>query len=288
MKKIFNRSPKASKDYTPSMLPQTRREVFFDTLKLNWKSFLLYGLLLLAFTLPMHIVTLSESMAVINLQNLDSDIAKTPYMISMTRLISSFIKLPCFLLLAVVVSGFARVIRQYAWMENVNFTYDFKQGVKNNVGHLLLLAVLVGIVNIVAVFFSSVAETTADLFSSIIVLLPTAIIILYLLPVFAYMVVSISIYSQKFGTHFRLGKLLYFQAPWKTLIALLCCFAPFILQAVPVFIFQIIGAVLSSMLIPVVFLGWYLFTLDGLDQSVNRQNYPSLVGRGLYNPQSKQ
>ncbi len=269
------------------MLPQTRREVFFDVLKLNWKQFVLYGLLFLVFSLPLQIVTLSESMAAINLQNSAGQLPQEqiPYLLSMTRILASLIKIPCFLLVAVAVSGFARVFRQYAWMENVNFVYEFWQGVKGNVRQMLLLAAWTGLVNVFTAFFLAVGETTASFVASVIVLIPAAIIILCLGPVAAYMVVSVSIYKGRLGTHFRVGRLLYAQAPWKTLLALLCCLVPFGLQLLPAFIFQIIGAVLFPLLTPVIFLGWYLFTLDALDFQINPQEYPSLVGRGLYDPQ---
>ncbi len=266
------------------MLPQTRREVFFDVLKLNWKSFLLYGLLFLAFCLPLQLVTLSESMAAINLQQADMAGAQIPYMIAMTRIIASVVKIPCFLLIAVGISGFARVIRQYAWMENVKFSYEFWKGVKSNAGQMLLLAILAGVCNGIAAFFIAVGETTADLLTAAIVLAPTAVIILCLVPVFAYMVVSISLYKGGFGSHFHVGRMVYAQSWWKTLLAVVCCFAPFALQILPAFIYQIIGAVLSPMLAPIVFLGWYLFALDELDQHINQERYPSLVGKGLYDP----
>ncbi len=287
MKKIFNRFRKAAKDYDLSMLPQTRKEVFLDVLKLNWKSFLLYGLLFLVFSLPLQLVTLSESMAVINLQNAGGEIPREqiPYMISMTRILAAVVKLPCFSLLAVAISGFARVIRQYAWMENVKFSYEFWQGIKGNAGQMLLLAVLAGVINLVATLFITVSETTTDFISSVIMLAPTAIIILCLVPVFAYMVVSISVYKSGFGGHFRVGRTVYAQSMRKTLLALPCCFMPFVLQVMPAFICQILGAVLSPLLAPIVFLGWYLFALDGLDAYINAEHYPSLVGRGLYDPE---
>ncbi len=249
---------------------------------------MLYGLLFLLFCLPLQLVSLSESMAAINLQNAGTDIAQeqVPYMIAVTRIIASAIKLPCLLLIAVALSGFARVMRQYAWMENVNFTYELVQGIKSNAGQMLLLAALAGLLNIIAAVFIAIGETATDIMTSVIVLMPAAMLILCLLPVFAYMAVSISIYKSKFGTHFHIGRILYSQTLWKTLLALVCCFVPFALQVIPAFIYQIIGAVLSPMLAPVVFLGWYLFALDGLDEYINRQNYPSLVGKGLYDPEA--
>ncbi len=282
--KVFNHTKAASKDYALSMLPQSRREIFWDVLKLNWKQFLLYGLLFLAFCLPLQLVTLSESMAAINVQNAELAQEQIPYMTAMTRIIASVVKLPCFLLIAVGISGFARVMRQYAWMENVRFVYEFGQGIKSNAGQMLLLAALAGVANIVAAFFIAMGETATDLLASILVLAPAAIILLCLLPVLAYAVVSISIYKSSFAGHIRVGRMVYGQWLWKTLLALVCCLVPFGLQMLPAFICQIIGAVLSPLLSPVVFLGWYLFALEGFDKYINQDRYPSLVGRGLYHP----
>ncbi len=285
MKKLFDRASCASSDYTPSMLPQTRTAVFFDVLKLNWKKFMLYGLLFLLFSLPMEMVAVSEGMAVINLQRAEIDMApqQIPYMIAMTKIIASVIKLPCLLLIAVAVSGFARVIRQYAWMENVYFTYEFKKGIKSNLGQMLVLALTAGAVNVLITVFIAVAETAAEFFTSVFLLIPAAFLILYLLPVFAYMAVSISIYGNSYGNHYKVGRVVYSRMLWKTLLALVCCGAPFALQKIPSFLSQFVGAVLSPMLTPVVFLGWYLFALNQFDESINRVHYPQLVGRGIRN-----
>ncbi len=280
--KLFHRTRAAAQDYDPCMLPRNRREVFLDVLKLNWKSFLLYGVLFLGFCLPLQLVTLSESMAVINFQA--GDMAQMPYRIAMVRIIASIVKLPCFLLLAVGLSGFARVMRQYAWMENVRFSYEFWQGMKGNAGQMLLLAALAGVANVIAAVCIAVAETATDLLSSILLLAPAAVIILCMVPVLGYMVVSICIYKSSFAGHLQVGRMIYGQAFLKTLLALVCCLAPFGLQLIPGFLYQIIGAVVSPVVSPVVFFGWFLFVLEQLDSYINQERYPSLVGRGLYDP----
>lgn len=52
-----------------------------------------------------------------------------------------------FAIFSVFLSGMLRVIRQYSWEENVFFGFDMIEGIKQNVGQILTLFVLVGIIN---------------------------------------------------------------------------------------------------------------------------------------------
>lgn len=48
----------ATQDYEVSMLPQTRKAVFFDVFKLQWRKLLILGGILVLFSLPMIILNL--------------------------------------------------------------------------------------------------------------------------------------------------------------------------------------------------------------------------------------
>lgn len=60
--------PKIAKtDYTEAMLPHTRKEVFFDVVKLHFRELILCGVIVFAFSLPMHILTLLEDAYAVNI-----------------------------------------------------------------------------------------------------------------------------------------------------------------------------------------------------------------------------
>ena len=73
--KLFKHSPN-KREYTKDMLPHNRREVFFDVLKLQWKSLLLIGALVLAASIPLIACYVVEQLyssmmldQVVNLEN---------------------------------------------------------------------------------------------------------------------------------------------------------------------------------------------------------------------------
>ncbi len=280
MKNPFFQNKRADRDYSPASLPQTRRAVFFDVLKLNWRQFILYGLLFLAVCLPMQLVSLSEAMAAVNLQN--SQDPQWVYKLAMTRILAAGIQMPCLWLIGLALSGFARVMRQYAWMENVRFSYEFIQGVKQNGLQMLGLAVLAGLGNGLFALCAALAEA-AQLLPSVILMIPAALLLLCLLPVAAYAVAAIPVYKGKLAAQLRVGRLLYAQNPWKTLLGVGCCLAPCLVQLSQVFLVKIIGAVLAPVAAPVVLLGWTLFAYEAMDRHINETLYPELVGRGLWN-----
>ena len=55
-----HRTKKSEKDFKKSMLPQTRRDVFFDVLKLQWSKLLRVALLLLIAALPLLLIAVYE------------------------------------------------------------------------------------------------------------------------------------------------------------------------------------------------------------------------------------
>ena len=52
-KKGLRRYKIAKQDYTEAMLPQTRKAVFFDVFKLQWRKLLTLGGILVLFAVPM-------------------------------------------------------------------------------------------------------------------------------------------------------------------------------------------------------------------------------------------
>ena len=66
--KLFRIKP-AKTDYTDSMLPKNRKEVFGDVFKLHWKSFLLLGLITLIFSVPFIFIDIYEFFSIINIEN---------------------------------------------------------------------------------------------------------------------------------------------------------------------------------------------------------------------------
>ncbi len=287
MKKFSIGKAHSNNDFTRDMLPHTRREVFFDVLKNNWSKFTVFGLLLLLFCIPLHYISVRE-VIVVNDMYLDFDtLSPSEQNEIMNKVITlkntfALFKIPCFMLIFAALAGFSRIIRQYAWEENVLFSTDFITGIKENATPMLALGFITGIMNTVCVVSYNLSAFTPDILSGAMLLFPTVIALLLGIPILAYSLVCIPIYKNSiFGT-LKMALGLFFSKPLKTYLALICCAVPFIPQFTNNIVFILSGRVLSTILYPTVLLGWFLFSYDILDERVNKQRHPELVGRGTF------
>lgn len=276
----------SQKNYDVSFLPQTRKQVFFDVLKLHWKTFLLYGLLFVLFSLPLHLIGLVQDSLLLQVASqeivTEQEQLQALFLIRDIKVDGAILKVLGFVFLGVCLSGFVRVVRQYAWEENVFFTTDFVTGIKSNGVQITLFATIVGLLNVAVVYCFNTISLTQNQMFAIAFAVPLAFFVLIAVPVFAYATVTSSIYNNKFFAQLRMAFIVYAKKPLKTLLALVCCAVPFVAQMIPIVIVSVIGRFVSCMFSPLVFLAWYLFALDMLDETVNKEHFPSIVGKGLY------
>ena len=279
--RFFKRKQCALEDYTENMLPQTRKAVFFDVLKLHWKRLLLLGLLMLVFCLPLILTCVIEQLVFLESSSYESTQEELLCLLSNQSNIFALIKIPCFVIAFVCIAGIIKVIRQYAWEENVFFACDFSSGIKSNSLYMVFVGAIIGLMNLVASFCSNQVGFAEDNLQSIMLYLPLLFFVLIVIPLTMYMPVCISIYGVKLGTLIRMGVILFVKRPFQTYLAILCCLPLFTLIFIPNMICNIVGYLITPVIFPVFLSGWYLFVLNGLDSSINREYYPDLIGRGI-------
>ncbi len=268
------------------MLPHTRKEVFWDVVRLHWGTLLLCGTVLLLSALPLILTSVAESIRIYSITQSDSmtpaEAADGLYAIeNLYALLRFFFLLP----MAVAVAGLARVIRQYAWEENVFFPFDFPKGIRQNIRQSLVIFLLAGSVCTVCTLLYNVLSYTADQSMDTFYWLLLVFLLLVILPISAYGLVCMSIYSEKTGKILKIAWIVTLKAPVKTALALLCCLSPCLLQWIPSFYFW--GQLLACIAAPFMLLSWYLFALNRLDEHIHCAHYPDLVGRGLYTEPSE-
>ncbi len=280
--------PKSSKnDCTAAQLPHTRKEVFFDVLKMNWKSFLVYGILMLIFMLPGHIFAIFENTTVSNLtvgfEKLTPEEQKNIFVqILAVKNIRAVLDIISYLIVFLGVAGIGRIIRQHAWEEPVFFGSDFTVGIKSNAGQMVLLGLLSGALNFVSVYLKNIAALIENYAYYLILSLFANVLIFVAIPIVLYSAVSILIYKKKFHKHLLTAFLITAKAPFKSLFAIICCALPFCIQLIPNSYCFIFGRVFASVLSPLIMLGWLLFSFNRLDEFINKEHYPELVGRGTF------
>lgn len=284
--KLFKHNPN-KREYTKDMLPHNRKEVFFDVLKLQWKSFLLIGALVLAAAIPLIVCYVVEQLYSSMMLDQVTDLENAAeYMIALNKInmfssVMAFIKIPFFALLAVVISGVARMIRQYAYEECVQFSYDFSQGFKQNCKQSVLLAIGISTMGAISYFAYGMMSITEG-FMTAMMALPMMLFIIALVPIASVMAVIIPVYNNKFGVNLKWATYVFIKKPFRVILYCICAFSVFSVTLIPNFYAGLLGTALGYLLLPTAMLGFYLAMFNILDELINKDNFPEIVGKGTF------
>ncbi len=280
--------PKAAKnDFTKSMLPQNRKEVFFDVVKLHWEELLSLGFILLLFSLPLLFSQIiqdymtSSILKALSEAPTQEEIFTAYSNVAATENVRAFINIVLLLIYAVAFSGTVRVVRQYAWEQNVHVRTEFFKGVKQNIGQITLLAFIGGVIYALCVFAYNLATLSTGVISWLL-FIPIAISLLVIFPIFCHTVTAICIYSNNMRQNLKIGFAVFAKTPFKTLLAIICCAVIYIPQCIPNFYCHVLGELFSALLTPFAILGWLLFSFNQLDKFVNKNLFPSIIGKGTF------
>ena len=278
----------ASTDFTENMMPHTRKEVFFDVWKMHWFDLLKLGFVLLIAFVPILMMTVTKDayeaklMAEIGVDASQEILKEIQISTLMFRSTSAFIQVPLYMLFAIVLSGTLRLVRQYAWEEVVFFGRDLWIGIKQNWKQTIGLAFLLGLQNAIGQYLNAMGTITQDLALKIAGGVFGGVTWLICFPIYAYILIGISIYSNTFMQNFKVAFALYAKAPLKTLLILISLIAVFLISLLPQFICHMIGQVVGLLLLPILLLIWFLFASAQLDKHINPIYFPELLDRGLY------
>ena len=223
---MAKRTKFAKADFQRAGLPQTRREVFADVLRIHWRSFLGFAFLFVIFTLPFHLLGIKDDVIQMNVMRDFSNMTAEQQQTAILQVLSikntsAVLNIVSFVIFSVFLSGMLRVIRQYSWIENVFFGYDMMQGIKQNIGQILPLLVLVGIINSVVVYAYNYSILTTNGTAVILLAMAVFAVIIIGVPTLAYALVSVSLYNHTLIGHIKLGAVMAFKAPLKSFSMLL-------------------------------------------------------------------
>lgn len=272
--KLFSVKP-ASIAYTSSMLPQNRKEVFWDVLRLHWGKFFWLGLLMLLCMLPVHLSAILRDVYTVNM----NPVLSKESIIQFQNL-QTLISIPLMTVLALPLAGLMRILRQYAWGENVSFSFDFFKGLRQNWAQTAL-TIFVGSSSFSMALISFRTTSGVESNAAIFALIPLGLFLLLIFPLCALMVAAIPVYSNNWIGNLKAALMIYAKAPIKTLAVLLGTFLIFFLAFMPNFYFHIIGRITASLLLPASLLVWTLFCHGQFDQYINLHEHPDLVNRGI-------
>lgn len=260
-------------------LPHNRWQVFGDRIKTHFGKFLLCGLILLIFALPLFAVRMYADMSVATLYDkykqelLTADEYSSA--VATVTLVASALNVVGFLVFAVGLSGVVRQVRQMAWSEPVEFWKDFAVGVKQNVGRYLIVFFVLGVLN---AFDSVVMQTNSDVWSYI----PLCLYVFVVFPLALHMLVQVAIYNHKFGDIFATSAFLYVKTLPISILFSVLFMSHGLLDMVSVFAVRYVCKMVFVLALPIAVLAWFLYVCSALDKYVNKQSYPQLVDKGVW------
>ena len=281
----------SSKEYTKDMLPQTRKAVFFDVIKINFWKLVYLGVITLAFALLMLAWALVGDLYTGNLNNLlqqssPQDRESIALHISQADNFFGLVNIVFWMFFSVGFAGLQRVIRQYAWGQNVSIGDDFAKGIKQNVSSSLLLALVVG----GGLLLSKMGYNTASQLDggwAFVAMLAVGVFVFFIVPTSAIASVCIPIYGNKFTNTLKMAFAVYIKDFLKIWLALICCGVWLVPLLIPNLYVRLVGRVVLCLLCPFLMLAFNLFVYNLLDKTVNVALHPELIGKGVYSLSEK-
>lgn len=275
----------AEQAYTANMLPSTRKAVFFDVLNLHWKELLLLGLILLLFYLPLLLCGVFRDLFISGLYDTLQQQSNGQSWGNTLIYLDVLYALICTVLtviFSVGLSGVSRVIRQYAWLENVHIPTDFGKGLKDNYKTVCALCFLAGLIYTLCLTVYYTAGSYASMFLSCLSMVPIGLSVLVVFPIFAIAAVMVPIYTNRLTGLLKNAFLVYSRTLGKTLLYLIVCLVPYIPALLPNFYCHLFGSIAAVLLTPFVLLGWTLYCYGPFDRFINPVVCPELIGKGIY------
>ena len=278
----LGKTKKAAKDFEQSMLPQTRRAIFFDVVKLQWRKLLLLAAILLVAAIPLLVIAVYEDTYLLTaLEDPDIPQETIPALIAPLHIFCAVLSCPCIVLFFLGLSGVIRVIRQLAWEENALILPDFMIGFRQNWKQFLPTGMLFGFSYALAKigWHSAMATQANSVWIQGILL---GLLIFLIAPLAACCIVVIAVYNNGFWNNLKLAAYVYLKSPIKSVVGMLLAFGPGIaVWLIPSLQLHLIGSIPAIVVFTLGLLGWVLFTYNQLDKHYNAQQYPELVGKGI-------
>lgn len=275
----------ANKDFDTDRLPHNRVEVFVDCIKMRFGTLCVLGLVGLVFLLPFLALQFFKDVYVNHViyQASLNEITYEDAQLQITR-IRNYIRLLsilAYILAGVGFSGIGEIIKKLVWGEPI-FRSDFRDGIKSNCVHYVLIFALFGL----SVFSSAFIGNTQN--ASVLTAIPFALLVWLVLPVMLLILSQTLVYTSNISECVRNGFLLYFKTMPKTLPAVLILCLPILLQLIPnMFVKYGCMIALVVLILPLMMMGWLLYSMYIFDKYINADHFPEYVDKGIYRDDSK-
>lgn len=272
----------AQQDLTIESLPHTRKDLFFDTLKIRFKLIFALGVFLALSTLPMLVVFFLKDLSLQNLFKSFESAAITEEEYNLIYMQQNnfwnLLELPCFVILGVFLAGCMRVIRQLNYSVGIHLKDDFRIGIKQNSFQYIFMSVFAFIIFYLTSFVSNL-----DINNEFALYFPIGLSLIIFVPLFFVMACLIVTYSLKIKDLLKIGIALSIKNILWNAVFVVAFFAPILLFIIPYYF--IIYSVFILFLIfyyPILLMALYFFNYSSFDEFINKEQYPDYYHKGLY------
>ena len=265
-----------------AILPSNYLELFFDTIKQNWQRIILMGIMLFIFFLPTLVclfisdyyflqlsTSTSYSQAEIDALRITSrnlfDIG-----ICVGIIISSF-----------GISGLSRVNLLVAREEGLFFFKDLNKGIRQNLKSNILFF------TIYAVLLYCSLLVINNVNSAYLKFIPLAVVQTIFFPALLVNIETTSIYAWKIKDSFRNAFIIYIKNFFVVIIFALLYTAIILFNLIPyIFLKYVLIGITIILVYPFINLALRVYFNKILDRDINKDNYPEIYKRGIYEKES--
>ena len=271
-------------DYELSSLPTTRKEAFKDVYKHNFKTIFSSGVVLLLFSLPLFIFLIVMSFARLGItpEKYSEEILSSVLLVWDLILNAGVVLLLYLIFIALM--GVMRIIKLLVWQEGINFKHDFSEGIKENFKHFSLVYLFIGLIYLVT--YSVYIFLLNFVFGLALLLL----FIIIFVPVLFWSMMTINVYKTTLSNYLKNAVFFYTKTVGWSLLFTLFVIWPFFLVFLPIsgYVFLVKYPILLLMMVfyyPFLLVVGTLYAYSKYDFYINKDNYPEIYQKGLYNPE---
>ena len=276
-----NNSPR--KDYELSSLPTTRKEAFKDVYRHNFKTIFSSGIALTLFALPLIIflVVMSIARLGINLDKYTEEVYDSVLLVWDLILNGGAVLL--LFIFAIGLMGVMRIIKLLIYQEGINFRHDFFLGIKENFKHFSLIYLFGAIIYLLT--YCVYIFLLNFIFGITLILL----FIVIFVPVIFWAFITINVYQTTLINYLKNAFFFYVKTILWSLLFTILLIWPFFLVFLPIsgyslFIKYPVLILLILFYYPLLIIISNLYAYSKFDFFINKDNYPEIYQKGLYNP----
>ncbi len=281
-------------EFSEASLPHNRFEVFADLVKTRWRLFLLIGAILFLFFLPLIGSLAAENLYSSSLyasyKNGEIEAGAYQSQLFAEKCLFLLVEFLCLLLLSIPFAGLGRVYRLLVHYEPLEFKSDFARGLKENASHVFALFFIASLLFCLSSVLSSyfMVSGSKDFWQTIVFFAPIFVFFVLFFPSFTLVYCQIPFYNNPFSLSLKNGFKLYLGSLLQAFLFAFLSIAPlFLLMLGNFYVVLVTISLFPLIYLPLSLLALFLGSVSIFDRSINKNEYPELVDKGIFRIKKK-